>query len=99
VAPLNLPEGETLIHAGKSEDALINTEASVERVGQMTYTPKALLGADFKKKLSEYNQAHPERPVSRPAYYFPGTPPLGIEHIAYDGGYFVTQDMVIEALG
>jgi hypothetical protein len=71
----------------------------VERIGHMTYTPTALLGADFKKKLSEYNQAHPERPVSRPAYYFLGTPPLGIDYISYDGGYFVTQDMVIEALG
>jgi hypothetical protein len=81
----------------------VNTEEASpdtrERVGHMTSNPKALLGADFKRKLSEYNQANPEKPVSRPAYYFPGIPPLGLDAIVYDGGYFVTPDMLVDALG
>ena len=50
-------------------------------------------------KLSEYNQAHPECPISRPAYYFTGTPPIGLESISYEDGYFATRDQLIEAFG
>ena len=95
-AALDEQEAETAQHVSETKNT--ETQAPVKRVGHMTYTPTALLGADFKKKLSEYNQAHPERPVSRPATYLLGSPPIGLDAIIYDGGYFVTPDMLAEAL-